>query len=200
MRATAFVWRWRRNALRRRSDVLEAWVGVAAVVLMLLVGPAVGWVTGSLANEALRRAVHEQQLHRHLVSATTVRSVSGGSDGTDHQSTAGREDYRRVLARWQDPAGRLRTGLVAVRQPARPGERFPLWTDDRGQVTGRPMDDATATVHTVLAGLGSAAAAAGLLEGARRLVVWRLAQRRYAQWERSWERAAHTWGRADAGS
>ncbi|MEU4213170.1 hypothetical protein AB0F13_24800 [Streptomyces sp. NPDC026206] len=200
MRATTFVWRWRRNPLRRRSDVLEAWAGAAAVLLMLVVGPALGWVTGSLAHEALRETVHEQHRHRHLVSAIALRSVSGGSDGTDHESTAGREDYRRVLARWQAPGDRARTALVAVRQPARPGERFALWTDDRGQVAGRPMDGATATVHAVLAGLGTAAAVAGLLEGARRLVVWRLTQRRYAQWDRAWERAAHTWGRADAGS
>ncbi|MEV5242968.1 hypothetical protein AB0K89_28225 [Streptomyces cinnamoneus] len=200
MRSTAFVWRWRRNPLRRRTDVIEAWAGVVAVVLMLLVGPAVGWITGSLAHEALQEAVQVQHRHRHLVSATAVRSVSGGSDGTDHESSAGREGYRRVLAHWRGRDGRQHSGLVAVRQAARPGERFPLWTDDRGEVAGRPMDGATAGVHAALAGLGSAAAAAGLLEGVRRLFVWRLVQRRFARWDRAWHRAGHTWGRADAGS
>ncbi len=89
---------------------------------------------------------------------------------------------------------------MAVRHHAHPGERFPLWTDDAGQAVPRPMDEAAASVHAVLAGLGAAGAAVGLVEGARRLVVWRIARRRYAQWDRAWERASHTWGRADTGS
>ncbi|MFI9202600.1 hypothetical protein [Streptomyces sp. NPDC053048] len=200
MRATTLVWRWRRNPLRRRSDVLEAWAGVAAVVLVLMTGPVVGWAAGSAAHTALRETVREQHRHRHLVSATAVRAVPGGGDGTDREAGAGREGYHRVLARWPGPDGREHTGLVAARQSAVPGKRFPLWTDDQGHVAPRPMDEATAAVHAVLAGLGAAAGTAGLVEGARRLIVWHLARRRYAQWDRAWERAGHTWGRADAGS
>ncbi|MBZ6476281.1 Rv1733c family protein [Streptomyces griseocarneus] len=196
----AFVWRWRRNPLRRRSDVLEAWAGVAAVVLVLMTAPVVGWVTGTAAHQALRETVREQHLHRHLVTATTVRAVHGGAEGAGLDTGAGREGYHRVVARWPGPDGRERTGAVAARQPAVPGRRFPLWTDDLGRVAPRPLDDATATVHAVLAGAGAAAATAALVEGARRLVVWRLARRRFAQWDRAWERAGHTWGRADAGS
>ncbi|PHQ52209.1 hypothetical protein BLA24_08555 [Streptomyces cinnamoneus] len=191
--------RRRRNPLRRRSDVLQTWVGVAAVALMLLVGPAVGWLTGSLAHGALQRAAHEQQRHRHLVTAVTVRPLPGGALG-DHDGSAGRDVYRRALARWAGPDGTEHTAPVSVRQQAVRGERFPLWTDDGGRVAGRPMDPATAHVHAVLAGIAAAAAAAGLVEGARRLVVWRLTQRRYAEWDRAWERAGHTWGRAGAGS
>ncbi|MFD0384984.1 hypothetical protein ACFQ2B_30250 [Streptomyces stramineus] len=40
MRATRFGWRWRRNPLRRPTDVLEAWVGVASVTLVMLAGPS----------------------------------------------------------------------------------------------------------------------------------------------------------------
>lgn len=200
------LWRRRRSPLRRRSDVVEAWAGVAAVVLTLLVGPALGWTAGSLAHEALRETVRDQHLHRHLVTATALAPVSGSADGDGHEGGggheggAGRDGYRRVLARWRGPDGLERTGLVAVRQYARPGEPFPLWTDDRGAAVSRPMDGAAAAVHAVLAGLGAAGAAAGLVEGARRLVVWRLARRRYAEWDLAWERAGHTWGRADAGS
>ncbi|MEU1376209.1 hypothetical protein ABZ442_21495 [Streptomyces triculaminicus] len=199
VRAKAFVWRWRRNPLRRRSDVLEAWAGVAAVVLVLMMGPVAGWVTGTAAHQALRATVREQHLHRHLVTATAVRAVPA-TDDAGLEARAGREGYHHVVARWPGPDGRERTGTVAARQTAVPGKRFPLWTDDLGRVSARPLDDATAAVHAVLAGTGAAAATAALVEGLRRLVLWRLARRRFAQWDRAWERAGHTWGRADAGS
>ncbi|MEU5427138.1 hypothetical protein AB0H73_16255 [Streptomyces olivoreticuli] len=201
MRATIFARRWRRNPLRRRTDVVEAWVGAVAVVLMLLAGSAVGWVTGSLAHEALRQTVREQQLHRHLVTATALRNLPVRATETDRETAAGREGHHRVVARWPAPDGRRQfSGVVAVRQPTRAGHRFTLWTDDRGRISARPMDDDTAAVHAVLAGAAAAAGAAGLVEIARRLVVWRLVRRRYARWDRAWEQAGHTWGRAGAGS
>ncbi|GAA3075083.1 hypothetical protein FHS39_002749 [Streptomyces olivoverticillatus] len=199
-RAPGFTWRWRRNPLRRRSDVLEAWAGVVAVVLMLVAGPVTGWTVGTLAHQALRETVREQRQHRHLVSATTVRSLADGIAETDHESTAGREGYHRVVARWPGPDGKEHTGAVAVRQPGDGQGRFPLWTDDRGRVAGRPLDDASATVHATLAGAGAAVAVGWLLEAARRLTVRRITHRRYERWDRAWERAGHTWGRADAGS
>ncbi|GAA4079707.1 hypothetical protein [Streptomyces shaanxiensis] len=47
----ALLWRWRRNALKRRSDVVEAWLGVAAVAMLLLSAPTVSVVAaGSKAG------------------------------------------------------------------------------------------------------------------------------------------------------
>ncbi|MFC5721589.1 hypothetical protein ACFP1Z_15565 [Streptomyces gamaensis] len=201
MRATTWwTWRWRRNPLRRRTDVLEAALGVAALVLMLLAGPAVGWATGSLAHRALLETAREQQLHRHLVTATTLQVLPGRAAETETEAAAGREGHHRVIAGWPGPDGRQLSGQVAVRRTPSPGYRFPLWTDDRGRVAGRPMDRGTAAVQAALAGAGAAAGAAGAVEGMRRLVLWRMLRRRYARWELAWERAGHTWGRADAGS
>ncbi|UQI46539.1 hypothetical protein M1P56_20385 [Streptomyces sp. HU2014] len=200
VRATRWAWRWRRNPLRRRTDALEAWICVAAVALMLLAGTAVGWATGTLAHKALRETVREQQRHRHLVTATALRTLRSRPTGTDREAATEREGHLRVIARWPGPEGERLSGVVAVRDAADPGHRFRLWTDDQGRVAGRPMDRGTATVHAVLAGAGAGAGAAGLIEGCRRVVVWRLTRRRYADWDRSWRQAAHTWGRADAGS
>ncbi|GAA2710023.1 MULTISPECIES: hypothetical protein [Streptomyces] len=191
----------RRNPLLRRSDVAEAWTGVAAVVLMLLLAPPLGWLTGSLAHDALRETVRAQQRHRHLVTATALPVPAGAPEaGPGQESSTGRDGFHHVLASWPCPGGRECTGAVAVRRFAGPGEHFPLWTDDAGRVATRPMDDAAAALHAVLAGVATAGACAGLLEGGRRLVVWRIVRRRYAQWDEEWERAAGTWGRADTGS
>ncbi|MEV4438827.1 hypothetical protein AB0K09_07355, partial [Streptomyces sp. NPDC049577] len=137
MRVKTFGRLRRRNPLRRRSDVLQAWAGLVAVVLMVLGGTAAGWVTGSLADRALRQTVREQQRHRHPVVATTLRVLPAEPAGTEHESaeyTAVREGYRRVLARWSGPDGRPHSGTVAVRRSAGPGEPVPQLTDHRGRV------------------------------------------------------------------
>ncbi|GAA0399888.1 Rv1733c family protein [Streptomyces luteireticuli] len=203
MGATSWVrrstWRWRRNPLRRPTDVLESWVWAAAVVVMLAAGSLAGWLTGSAAHAALRQTVREQALHRHLVSATALRTAGRGT-GADREATTGREGYHRVLARWPSPDGTWRTGLVPLPAAAVPGHRFPLWTDDHGRLAGRPLDAATASVHAALAGAAAAAAAAGAVQGLRVLAVRRIMRWRHGQWDRAWERAGQTWGRADAGN
>ncbi|WP_233478063.1 hypothetical protein [Streptomyces mobaraensis] len=198
--ARRFAWRWRRNPLRRPTDVLESWVGLAAVVLMLVVGPLVGLLAGSSAHAVLRQTAREQQSHRHLVSAVALRPEPVRSAAGERDSTPGRDGYHRILARWPGPDGGPHTGLVPLRGAEIPGRRFPLWTDDQGRLAGRPLDGTTASVHAVLAGVGAGGAAAGAVHGLRRLVMWRIVRRRYERWDRAWERAGHTWGRADAGS
>ncbi|MEV5508515.1 Rv1733c family protein [Streptomyces orinoci] len=194
------AWRWRRNPLRRRSDVVEAWLGLVAVVLMLVAGPVAGWASGSLAHGALRHMVRQQRLHRHQVEAVLLKVLPGRPMDTDPQADGRREGHHRVIARWPGPDGTLHTGVVPVHGTAAAGKRFSMWTDDQGGAAGRPLDGATAQVHSVLAGVGAAAATAGVIQGARVLAVRRLVRRRYARWDRDWEQARHTWGRADAGS
>ncbi|WP_212765072.1 hypothetical protein [Streptomyces sp. I05A-00742] len=194
------TWRWRPNPLRRPTDVLESWIGVAALVLMLVVGPLAGLLAGSSAHAVLRQTAREQRSHRHLVSAVALHAQPVKGVTGDREGAAGRDGYHRILARWTCPDGSSRTGLVPLRGVGVPGRRFPLWTDDRGRIAGRPMDDATAAVHASLAGAGAAAGAAGAVQGLRRLVLWRITRRRYERWDRAWERAGQTWGRADAGS
>ncbi|MBZ4324182.1 Rv1733c family protein, partial [Streptomyces huiliensis] len=134
------AWRWRRNPLRRPTDVLESWIGVAAVVLMLVVGPLAGLLAGTSADAVLRRTAREQQSHRHLVSAVALRPEPVRGTAGDREGTPGRDGYHRVLARWPSPDGGSRTGLVPLRGAEAPGRRFPLWTDDRGRLAGRPLD------------------------------------------------------------
>ncbi|MFI9723592.1 hypothetical protein ACIHFE_28710 [Streptomyces sp. NPDC052396] len=194
------AWRWRRNPLRRRSDAVEAWLGLVAVLLMLVAGSVAGWTSGSHAHAALWHAVREQRLHRHQVEAVLLKALPSRAMDTDREPGAEHEGHHRAIARWPGPDGTPHTGVVPVHGTAEPGRRFALWTDDRGGAAARPLDGATAQVHSVLAGIGAAAATAGVIQGARVLAVRRLMRRRYARWEQDWERARHTWGRADAGS
>ncbi|MEU6818817.1 hypothetical protein [Streptomyces sp. NPDC046860] len=201
MRTISGLWRWRGNPLRRPTDVAEAWVCLLALLLTVVAMPVIGTVTGSAAQDSLRRSVLEQRQSRHLVTATVLRTLAQAPPETEADTGVARTSRSRVVAGWTAPDGTRRQGavLAEVKSP-RAGEHFRLWTDPGGRITTRPLDSATARAHSVLAGVGAAVLAAGLVESARRLVLWRMVRRRYASWERAWDRAGPDWGKAGTGS
>jgi hypothetical protein len=201
VRAIGGLWRWRHNPLRRRTDLAEAWAALVALLLIVFVGPLVGALTGQVAQDTLQRSVREQRQARHLVTASVVRKLDRSPLDTDPESSSGRDLRSRVAADWTAPDGTARRGTVlAPLADPRRGDQFTLWTDARGRIVARPLDPATATTHSVLAGVGAALLTAGLVEAGRRLAVWRMVLRRYARWDRAWERAGPDWGRTGTGS
>lgn len=200
MRAMRGVWRWRHSPLWRRTDRIEAWVALVAALLIALGATSAGWLAGRSAHGALLETVRIQHQQRQLVWVTVDRLVSRTPLDPDPETASQRDAHRRVIASWTAPDGSARIGELAAPRPVEPGERFRIWTDDRGRVMPRPMDVSTAGTHAVLAGLGTAAGVGMMIEGARRLVGWQLMVRRFRRWDQEWERAGQDWGRADAGS
>ncbi|MCX4911005.1 hypothetical protein [Streptomyces sp. NBC_00878] len=201
MRAIRGLWRWRHNPLRRRTDLAEAWLALAALLLILVAAPLVGVLVGGLAEDALQQAVREQRLDRHPVAATVVKKTDRTPLDPDPETASGRDAHSRVLADWTAPDGTARrdTVMASLKSPQR-GDRFTVWTDKHGRIVGRPLDTATAATHAVLAGFGTAVVCAGLVEGSRRLVVWRMVRRRYERLDQAWSQAGPDWGRTGAGS
>lgn len=202
MRAVVGLRRWRHNPLRRRTDLIEAWVALGALLLMIVAVPAIGWISGALTDDAFRRTIRAQHEDRHRTQAVMVREAEAPTRvASDPEAPAQRDPGRPVIAKWTAPDGSRHTQLVRSAPPTlRAGDTFPLWTTSRGQLAGPPTDPAAARTHAVLAGLGVAAGTAGLIEAARRLVVWRLNQVRYARLDLAWARAGPDWGRTGAGS
>ncbi|PPS68537.1 MULTISPECIES: Rv1733c family protein [Streptomyces] len=201
MRAISGLWRWRRNPLCRATDLAEAWLALAALLLILLVAPVAGSLVGESAQDALQRSVRAQHEARHLVTATVVRKLDRSPLDSDPETSSGRDLRNRVLADWTAPDGTAHQGpaLASLKDPQQ-GDTFRIWTDAHGRMVPRPLDSATASTHAVLAGFGAALATGGLIEGGRRLIVWRMARRRYARWDQAWDRAGPDWGRTGAGS
>ncbi|MFJ2829797.1 hypothetical protein ACIPC1_19950 [Streptomyces sp. NPDC087263] len=201
MRAIGGLWRWRHNPLRRGTDLAEAWVALAAIVLIVAVVPLVGVAVGAAAQSALQQSVRDQRAARHEVAATVVRKLALGPMDPDPETAAGRDAHSRVMANWTAPDGTSQHGAVtaALKSPV-PGDHFTIWTDLHGRTVPRPLDGATATTHAVLAGFGVVVMAVGLVEGGRRLIVWRMVLRRYVRWDRAWDKAGPDWGRTGAGS
>ncbi|MDJ0460278.1 hypothetical protein [Streptomyces sp. H27-C3] len=201
MHTAAGVWRWRHNPLRRTTDLVEAWAMLAAALLIALAAPAAGWMCGALANAALQESVRVQHQQRHLTTAVVVRTAPGPGPVVDPEVPSEHAARVRVVADWTAADGSRHTGAVTTTQRGvRPGDRFRMWTDERGLVVDRPMDTSTAGTHAAVAGVGAGAASVAIIEGGRRLVVRRLMQRRYARLDRDWARAGPDWGRTDAGN
>ncbi|MGW2272774.1 Rv1733c family protein [Streptomyces yangpuensis] len=204
MRTAMGVWRWRRNPLRRPTDLFEAWVAFAALLCVVLVAPAVGWVAGLRVDGTLQQAVHEQRQERHLVPAVVVRPAPDADPDADpsEDPAAQRTAPRRtqIVATWTGPDGSSHEGTVpAAEEPPHPGDRFRIWTDARGRLVGRPLDPSAASFHAGTVGLAAAAGVAVLAVTVRRLVVRRLMHRRYIRLDRAWAAAGPDWGRAGAG-
>ncbi|WP_324787861.1 hypothetical protein [Streptomyces sp. H51] len=201
MRAIGGLLRWRRNPLRRRTDLVEAWVALVALLLMLAVAPLIGTLVGGAAQQTLQRSVREQHRARHLVTATVLRKLDRVPLDTDPETSSARDLRSRVLAEWTGPDGSAhREAAIAGLVSPQAGDRFAIWTDRQGRMVARPLDSAAATTHAVLAGVGAALLTAGVVECARRLIVWRMVRRRYARWDRAWEQAGPDWGRTGTGS
>ncbi|MFI6698489.1 hypothetical protein ACIBJC_05830 [Streptomyces sp. NPDC050509] len=196
------LWRWRRNPLRRGTDLAEAWVALTAVLLFALAAPAIGWLGGDRVDTALRETVRVQHEQRHRTSAVVVsRAPERPFLAYDAEAVTEQNTGTRVVANWRAPDGTARTGTVStsLRTP-HAGDTFAIWADERGGHVRAPMNAEAGRAHAVLAGFGFAVLAAGLVEGVRRLIVWRLVQRRYQRLDRAWAEAGPDWGRTGAGS
>ncbi|MDG9718384.1 hypothetical protein [Streptomyces sp. DH24] len=201
MRAISGLWRWRHNPLCRATDLAEARLALAALLLLLLVAPVAGTLVGGAAEESLRRSVRDQHETRHRVGASVIRRLDDSLLDTDPEASTGRDLRSRVLARWTAPDGSTHHGAVmAGLKDPRPGDRFTIWTDRQGRLVARPLDSATATTHAVLAGFGAALLTAGLVETGRRLIMRRMTRLRHARWDQAWDRAGPDWGRTGTGS
>ncbi|GLX49365.1 hypothetical protein Shyhy01_23150 [Streptomyces hygroscopicus subsp. hygroscopicus] len=173
------LWRWRRNPLRRREDVVEAWIVLAVWVLVAVVGA----VVAPLAFRAAEHRFAEQRAHRHPVRAVLM-------DDAPHGVTAEWSADGRVqdAVRWVAPDGTSRTGRTLVDPSLAAGATVPLWQDDRGRlVTTAPTKPGEGRVEAGFLAVGAALAAAAPVLGAGAFARARLDRRRLALWDREWD-------------
>ncbi|WP_016905887.1 hypothetical protein [Streptomyces xiaopingdaonensis] len=200
VRTIAGLWRWRGNPLCRPTDLREAWLGVCAALLIVLGAPVAGFAGAEAVESALVESARQQHAERQRTWATAEQVSLERTVVTDAEAVAPPEDRYRVRAHWYAPDGNVRQGSMVTRRAVDVGDRFPIWTDQRGRHTGRPMTTHTASSHSALAGLGVGAAAVAAVECGRRCGVRLLMRRRYAAWAQEWQRIGPDWGRAGAGN
>jgi F0F1-type ATP synthase membrane subunit c/vacuolar-type H+-ATPase subunit K len=180
-------WRWRTNTLRRHSDVLEAWIVLAAWTVALVAAV----VAGVIGSRIVQRAVEHDRAGRLPVPAVLVKVVP--ASGRD-LVTGFKYDQVRATVRWTDAKGTTRTGTMVVEPAAKPGGRVTAWTDGHGRLVAAPVNTAEATTRVVLAGTGAALTAGLTVLGAGFVARLRIQRRAIDRWGAEWERVGRQWG------
>jgi hypothetical protein len=194
MRTRVRGWRWRRNPLRRRSDVVEAWTLLVVAVLLGVGAPALGALSAWWAHGQARAVAAEQRQERRQVRAEVI----GQTPESLPSVQAGGEHSYRATVRWTEPDGAARTTAARVPADTRRGETVDVWLDARDRGVPAPADDSLIWQHTVAFGAcTTAGAAVAVLAG--HTAVRRVALRhRMAEWDRAWARTEPQWTRRDA--
>lgn len=200
MAGSVLAWRWRRNALRRRSDLFEAWAALTTACVIGLGAPAAGWAAGAAVGSSLRNTVRAEHAQRTQLPAVVLTVGPRAVSDSDPESGQVREERRPAVVRWTAADGRAHTAHVLISADRGKGDRIALWTDRAGQAPApAPLDAGTADTHATLAGIGTFIAACVLGLMGRQVLMWHLMRRRLAEWEREWAAAGQSWGRAGAG-
>ncbi|MEU2775730.1 hypothetical protein ABZ646_23055 [Streptomyces sp. NPDC007162] len=195
MRTRVHGWRWRQNPLRRRSDMVEAWIALVVAVLLCAGAPLAGAVAGLWAHGQARAVAVAERAERHRVRAVVVGnapeqlpSVQGGDAEHAYQADV----------RWAVPGKGTRTALARVPAGTRGGDEVDVWFDRQGHGVAPPPNEVAVWQHTVTVGLcGAGGAAAVVLLGHG--IVRRVALRhRLAEWEQEWARTGPDWTRGRA--
>lgn len=179
------LWRWRRNPLRRRSDLAEAWLVLATLVLALLLGA----FSGLTAAGAVEGSLAERRERTTPVQAVLAEDAAGLSAAVTQNGDGG--VWAKV--RWTASDGTDRTGRAEVDPGSPAGTGVTVWTDPAGRLVSAPPDGAEAGFQTVMAGITVAVATGGLVLLGGWLVRARLQLRRLAEWEAEWRRVEPSW-------
>ena len=183
-----WLWRWRRNPLRRRADAVEAWVVLGAWILTAL--------AGVLAGLTVSRSVEDGLARERVEWRPVVARLAEQAPGTAPRNGNGsRAEHVWAKAGWTAADGSPHSGQVRVLAGSDAGTPVTVWTDREGRLVTRPATESQAWVRATLIGgvAGVSAAAVPFLGG--RALRSRLERRRMDQWDAEWARFGPLWGR-----
>ncbi|WP_369227331.1 hypothetical protein AB5J52_43405 [Streptomyces sp. R39] len=183
-----WLWRWRRNPLKRRADTMEAWVLLGTWLLTLLAGV----LAGLAANRSVEDGLARERVEWHPVVARVLDRAPGPAHPKS-QSADGERVWTRVG--WTVADGSAHTGQARVAAGSKAGTPVTVWTDPQGHLVTRPATASEARFRATLIGglTGLSAAAVPLVAGLA--ARGRLERRRMDRWDAEWARLGPQWGR-----
>ncbi|MHC5905494.1 Rv1733c family protein [Streptomyces sp. S6] len=191
-RPKVLLWRWRRNPLRRRSDVVEAWVLLGAWACAVLTGVLAGWA----AADSMERGLARERAEWHTVRGTLTEAAAAPS--TELRSPS-RTEHLWTKVTWPGPDGAPHSGQVRVAAGSPAGTLVDVWTDAQGRLVTEPTTPSQARLRSTLVGTLAGATSAAIPFVTGRLLRSRLERRRLDQWGADWARFDPLWGRRQTG-
>lgn len=180
-------WRLRRNPLRRRSYLVEAWLLLATGILAL--GGAI--VAGVLTAHAVERDLDGLRAERHAVAAVVTQDArrTPGTEATD-------SDRVWAQVRWKAADGATRTGTTRVDSAdSEAGSTARVWLDAGGNLVPEPATADEAEFQGAVMGAVAALSAGTAVILAGCFARARLDRRRQDQWDTEWAVIDPRWGR-----
>ncbi|MDH6219214.1 Rv1733c family protein [Streptomyces pseudovenezuelae] len=183
-----WLWRWRRNPLKRRADSVETWVVLGTWLVTVLAGV----LAGLAATQSVEQGLARERVEWRAVEGHLTEKAPGTAAEHSSASTADRV-WGKV--RWTAPDGSSHTGQVRVRPGSTVGTEVTVWTDPQGHLVTKPATAAEAQLRADLIGVLVGAGAALVPFVCGRMVCGRLERRRMAQWDAEWAGFDPLWGR-----
>ncbi|MFJ3895594.1 hypothetical protein [Streptomyces sp. NPDC090083] len=185
-RLKARLWRWRSNPLRRRDDLVEAWI-VLVMWAVIVVG---GALAGLVTCDAAATMFAAQRTERHSVQAVLLTDTPPASS-----TSGGVRDLIKAKVRWTTADGTSRTGSTLVDMGRKAGSKVVVWLDSADNFTSKPASSAEATLESTALGLTATLAFAGMAFGTGAAARYRLDRRRIDSWGTEWQLVGPSWGR-----
>lgn len=184
------LWRWRRNPLRRRTDLVQAWIAVTLFLTVLTATPAAVVLVGDAARRHMERTAEDQADTRHHTTAVLVHDAPRHPEPGSVEAKGTRYP---VSVRFTDRHGETRTAQAEVEPALTAGNTIAVWVSDEGKVTDPPLTEQEVRDHTrgytVLAAIAVPILGAAAYACAHR----RLERHNLAQWGAAWARTAPRW-------
>ena len=178
-----------RNPLRRRSDMIEAWLLPVAIAVFLALSPVLVGGAGSWARAENAAAVQAERSW-HRVPAVLLEAVPGPM-----MSDNGANSWMVwAPARWI-AGGRAHVGQVPAPSGTRAGATVPAWLDRAGQVQAPPLAAGQVRYRAALAASAGIIVLAAILVCLVLTARWLLDRRRLASWGTAWLAVGPQWSR-----
>jgi uncharacterized protein (DUF2062 family) len=183
-----WLWRWRRNPLKRGADVLEAWVVLGAWVLTVLAGV----LAGLAVTWSVERGLARERVESRSVVARLTERAPGTSD-----APSGTPSGERVWAevRWTTADGSEHTGQVRVPPGSTFGSPATVWTDPEGRLVSKPATESQAQLRAALIGALIGVSAGAVPFVGSRMLRGRMERRRMERWDAERALLGPLWGR-----
>jgi hypothetical protein len=189
MRTRVRGWRWRRNPLRRRSDVVEAWTVVIVALLLFVGAPLLGAATAWWGYGQAKAVVAEQRADRHHVRAAVVDRAP---DPLSAELLGGQHSYRATV-HWVAPDGTQKSTTARVPAHTRHGDTVDVWLDSHGRSVPPPSNASEIWQHSATIGSFTTIGTALTVLLAHRAVRGVALRRRMAEWDRDWALTEPQW-------
>ncbi|WNM31221.1 hypothetical protein RKE30_12770 [Streptomyces sp. Li-HN-5-11] len=177
------LWRWRNNPVRRRDDVLEAWLLLTIWVLIAVGGTVAGLATARAADQVFA----QQRAERTPLPAVLLDDVPRAATGMGR-------DLASARVRWTTSDGATHSGMTLVTTGKQAGSTVRIWIDAQGKLSTQPPTPTRAAVEAGLFGVAAALAVSGVVFGIGGYGRWYLDRRRIQRWDREWALVGPKWG------